>query len=378
MRIALLARRFDPAGGGTERDLMVTAGILARTGHQVIVYADEVRASAVGVEVRRIGGAPLPRALALVRFAYAAPAAARRDGAELVLSFARTIGADILRSGGGAHVSYVRTARRWRGTIRARAMSVSPYHRAQMIVERIGFRARTLKRVIAVSNLVRDDLVRQFGISPQRAVTLYNGVDLERFKPAATSSTRAEIRTRYGIPAEAVLIAFVGNGFARKGLGALLEAMPGQANDPHLIVVGNDRAQAVYERRAAHLGIQHRVIFAGAQPNVDQFFQAADAFAFPSLFEPFGNVALEAMACGIPALTSAACGVAELMPPELQSAVVDDPADANEVTIRLGVMLGAREALAPVALATARQFTWERHQRELLAIIESVARELKT
>ena len=371
MRIALLARRFDPAGGGTERDLMVTAGMLARAGHQITVYADEVRASAAGVEVRRIGASGLPRSIALVRFAYAAPAAARRDGAELVLSFARTIGADILRSGGGAHVSYVRAARLWRGTIRARAMFLSPYHRAQMIVERMGFRSPALRRVIAVSNLVRDDLVRSFGISAQRVVTMYNGVDLERFTPAASPSTRAEIRMRYGIPAGAALIAFVGNGFARKGLGTLLEAIPGLANDPYLIVVGSDRARAAYARRAARLGIQSRVIFAGAQPNAEKFFQAADAFAFPSLFEPFGNVALEAMACGVPALTSASCGVAELMPPELQSAVVENPADANEVTLRLGAMLTARRALGPIALAAARQFTWQRHERELLAIIES-------
>jgi UDP-glucose:(heptosyl)LPS alpha-1,3-glucosyltransferase len=374
MRIALLARRFDPAGGGTERDLMVTAEILVRAGHQITVYADEVRAIAPGVEVRRVGGGSLPRAIALMRFAYTAPSLARRDGAELVLSFARTIGADILRSGGGAHVSYVRAAHLWRGTLRAQAMRLSPYHRAQMIVERRGFRSPKLKRVIAVSNLVGDDLVRSFGISPQRVVTLYNGVDLERFKPAAASSTRAEIRMRYGVPAEAVLIAFVGNGFARKGLGALLEAMPALANDPYLIVVGNDRAAAAYERRAARLGIQRRVIFAGAAPNVEQFFQAADAFAFPSLFEPFGNVALEAMACGIPALTSGACGVAELMPPALQSAVVENPADVNEVTIRLGTMLKERKTLAPIALAAAHQFTWQRHERELLAIIEAVAK----
>jgi UDP-glucose:(heptosyl)LPS alpha-1,3-glucosyltransferase len=373
MRIALLARRFDPAGGGTERDLMVTAEILARAGHQITVYADEIRAREPNVEVRRVGGGALPRAIALMRFAYAAPAVARRDGAELLLSFARTIGADILRSGGGAHVSYVRAAHLWRGTMRAQAMRLAPYHRAQMIVERRGFRSPRLKRVIAVSGLVRDDLVRTFGISRQRVTTLYNGVDLERFRPAATLSTRAEIRMRYGIPTEAVLIAFAGNGFARKGLGALLEAMPGLANDPYLIVVGNDRARTAFERRASRLGIQHRVIFVGGAPNVEQFFQAADAFAFPSLFEPFGNVALEAMACGIPALTSAACGVAELMPPAMQSAVVENAADVNEVTIRLGAMLASREALAPIALAAARQFTWQRHERELLAIIESVA-----
>jgi UDP-glucose:(heptosyl)LPS alpha-1,3-glucosyltransferase len=376
MRIAILSRRFDPAGGGTERDLMVTAAILARAGHKITIYADEIRASASELEIRRVGGAPLPRSIALVRFAYGAPAAARRDGAELVLSFARTIGADILRSGGGAHVSYLRAARRWRGTAGALAMRMAPYHRAQMIVERLGFKAPALRRVIAVSNLVRDDLIATFGIPARRAVTLYNGVDLERFRPAASAAIRSQIRLHYRIPASAPLIVFVGNGFARKGLGPLLKAIPGLPNDPYLMVVGNDRAIAACQRLVMRLGIRSRVVFAGAQPNAENFFQAADAFAFPSLFEPFGNVALEAMACGIPALTSAACGVAELMPPALQSTVVRHPTDPDEVRTRLGAMLEARAALGPIALAAARQFTWERHARELLAIIESVAREL--
>src|SRR5579863_8864350 len=104
MRIALLTRRFDPNGGGTERDLMVSAEILRRAGHQVSIYANEIRGEAGQWRVVRVGGPP-GRALGLLSFAYRAPASARRDGAEIVLSFARTVGAEVMRSGGGAHVS---------------------------------------------------------------------------------------------------------------------------------------------------------------------------------------------------------------------------------------------------------------------------------
>ncbi|HUY26553.1 MAG TPA: glycosyltransferase family 4 protein [Candidatus Binataceae bacterium] len=376
MRIALLSRRFDPAGGGTERDLTVTAGILARAGHRVVIYADEIRATIPEFEVRRVGGRSLPRSLAMARFAYAAPAAARRDGAELVLSFARTIGADILRSGGGAHVSYMRASRLWRGAPRALAMRIAPYHRAQMLVERLGFRSRSLRRVIAVSQMVADDLMLTFGIAARQMVTLYNGVDLEHFKPAPGPPVRSEIRIQFGVPRSAELAVFVGNGFARKGLRALLAAWKGLSGDPYLIVIGSDRTRGSFERRARRLGIAPRVIFAGARPDVVRFFQAADLLAFPSLFEPFGNVALEAMACGIAAVTSASCGVAEVMPPELQATVVGNPSDESEVAVRLGVTLKERAALAPIALGVARQFTWARHARGLDAIIESVKREL--
>ena len=103
MRIALLTRRFDSAGGGTERDLIVTAQGLREAGHQVTIFADEIRGETGGWEVRRVGAGPrLGRALSLLRFAWTAAPAARRAGTDMVLSFARCVGADVIRSGGGA------------------------------------------------------------------------------------------------------------------------------------------------------------------------------------------------------------------------------------------------------------------------------------
>src|ERR1700684_2448238 len=157
MRIGLITRRFDPAGGGTERDLTLTAEILARAGHQVTIYASEVRGPASRWPINLIVGPPLGRTLPFLWFARAAAPRARLDGAELVMSFARVIGADILRSGGGAHVSYLRAAAQWQGRAKQLAMMLNPYHRAQMAVERAGFRSPELRCAIAVARLVQND-----------------------------------------------------------------------------------------------------------------------------------------------------------------------------------------------------------------------------
>ena len=133
-----LARRFDSAGGGTERDLIVTADALGRAGHQVRIYAAEVRSPSRASAIAQVPAIGVPRTLGLLYFAWAGPALARREGAELTLSFVRAVGADILRSGGGAHVSYVRAARQWRGSLAADAMWIAPYHRAQMAIRRMG------------------------------------------------------------------------------------------------------------------------------------------------------------------------------------------------------------------------------------------------
>ncbi|HKN12874.1 MAG TPA: glycosyltransferase family 4 protein [Candidatus Binatus sp.] len=373
MRIAILTRRFDSAGGGTERDLIVTAQGLRAAGHQVTIFAEEIRGATGDWDVRRVGVGPrLGRALSLIRFAWTAAPAARRAGTDLVLSFARCVGADVMRSGGGAHASYLRAARKWRGALSATAMRLSPYHQVQMLVERQAFRSPSLKRAIAVSNFVRDDLIREFGLAPEKALTIYNGVDLDRFRPAADPSERAAIRQKFVVPASARVVAFVGNGFARKGLGFLIEAWPLVAGGAFLLVVGADRQTDKFARRASALNVGARVVFTGPQPNVEEIFHAADAFAMPSLFEPFGNVVMEAMASGLPAMTSAFSGVAELIPPSMRGFRVENPDDVGEVALRLGALFDAPASLAAEARATAEKFTWSRYASELNALLESI------
>jgi len=373
MRIALLTRRFDSVGGGTERDLIVTANCLRAAGHQITIFADEIRGATGDWDVRRVGAGPrLGRALSLLRFAWTAAPAARRAGSDLVLSFARCVGADVIRSGGGAHASYLRAARKWRGALGATAMRLSPYHQVQMLVERQAFRSPSLKRVIAVSNFVREDLIREFSLTPEKTVTIYNGVDLDRFQPASDPAERAAIRQKFIVPASARVVAFVGNGFARKGLAFLIEAWPLVVGGAFLLVVGADRQTEKFARRARALNVGGRVVFTGPQPDVATLFHAADAFAMPSLFEPFGNVVMEAMASGLPAMTSAFSGVAEVIPPSMRGFRVENPNDVGEVALRLGALFDAPRTLAAEARATAEKFTWARYAKELNALLESI------
>jgi UDP-glucose:(heptosyl)LPS alpha-1,3-glucosyltransferase len=369
MRVALIGRRFDPAGGGTERDLVITARILGRAGHEVAIYADDIRNESREWRPRRVDAIPLGRALRLWSFARRAGSMARDLGAEVVLSFARIADADVLRSGGAAHSSYLQSATRWRGSAGAVAMRLSPYHRIQIAVERRGFASSRLKCAIAVSALVRRDLIRTFALDPSRVVTLYNGVDLERFRPEPDRAVRSQIRRDLDISERAPTAVFVGNGFARKGLRFLLEAWPALGTDAHLIVAGADRHTNSFRRLATRLGVAGRAHFVGPQERIEHLFAAADALVLPSLFEPFGNVVMEAMAAGLPVLCSAACGVMETLPAEFGHFVVADPTDRRELAMRLAAVLQVRGDLTRVARTTAEQFTWDRYGAGLLDLL---------
>ncbi|HVB83168.1 MAG TPA: glycosyltransferase family 4 protein [Candidatus Binataceae bacterium] len=371
MHIGLIARRFDPAGGGTERDLIVTAQCLAEAGHEVSVYTSQARGVSRRWRVVEVGSRWPIGSLQLMRFAWEAPAQARRDGAELVLSFARAVGADVLRSGGGAHSAYLQSARRWRGDWAAAAMRLRPYHRAQMIVERAAFKSPTLRRAIAVSQLVRTQLIDELGLEPDKAVTLYNGVDLERFHPSSPAE-RGRLRQTFEVETGAPVVAFAGNGFARKGLGPLLEAWPAIESHPYLLIAGADRAALRYVRLAHRLGIGSRVRFLGAVGQIEQLFQAADAFALPSFFEPFGNVVMEAMAGGLGVLASVQSGVAELLPAAMHPFVVRDPGSSAEIAERLAALLETKHQFAEIVRAAAEAHPWSAYSAGLLEIIDSL------
>jgi len=372
MRIALLSRRFDPSGGGTERDLIITAEYLKRAGHRVTIYVAEARGPGTGREIRVVPTSPIGRALRLWRFAYLAPAIARREGADVILSFARSVGADVLRAGGGAHISYLRAARQWRGTSAAAAMRLSPYHRVQMLIEKNGFRSARLKLAIAISEVVRRDLIERFKLPAEKVPILYNGVDLERFRPPAGDEARRQIRQALGLPEATPAVLFVGNGFARKGLPFMLEAWPRLESGPWLLVAGNDRARARYESRARALNVADRVRFLGPRNDVAELFQAVDVVTLPSLFEPFGNVILEAMASGRKVLTSAQAGVCELLPSGLKRFVIQNPSDPAEIGKRLDELIAAPDDLGQQARVAAESCSWDRYGENLGRLLEEI------
>jgi UDP-glucose:(heptosyl)LPS alpha-1,3-glucosyltransferase len=374
MRIAMLVRRFDPAGGGTERDFAAAADCLSRAGHEVRIYAARSRVGSWhSMAVRRLPLALSPRSLEVLGFGLLAGRLARREGADLTISFGRTVDSDLIRCEGGAHAAYLEAARQWESRAASAARALSPYHLAQCRLESRGFTSPRLSRVLAISRLVADDLEHRFAIAPSKVEVLYNGVDHERFKPISSQTDREEVRRQFGIDRSSPVVLFIGNGFGRKGVGKLIEAWPMSNDRAYLIVVGEDRAPGLYRAMAQRLRVDHRVLFLGKRNDVARLLAAADIVALPSLFEAFGNVVLEGMAAGLPVLTSARCGAAEILPAPLQPFVVQDPMNPAEIAQRLDALLAASPELGAVARAAAGQFTWERYGARLVELIEGLA-----
>ncbi|MHB1292964.1 MAG: glycosyltransferase family 4 protein, partial [Sulfuricella sp.] len=227
----------------------------------------------------------------------------KKHSFDLVQSHERIACCDVFRAGDGVHREWLAQRRRILGSLGRLRLALNPYHHYVLAAEKKLFASPRLKAVICISRMVKEDIQRHYGVPDDKLHVIYNGVDTTHFHPSLAESHRQPTRSAFGIPPEAPLFLFVGSGFQRKGLAVLLRALAQLPESSHLLVVGRDKRTKALIRVAEQLGLTGRVHFAGGQEDVRPFYGAADVLVFPTLYEPFGNVALEAMACGLPVVT---------------------------------------------------------------------------
>ncbi|MCX8966871.1 glycosyltransferase family 1 protein [Erwinia psidii] len=243
-------------------------------------------------------------------FAVAARTCWQREQFDIVQSHERIAGCDIFRAGDGVHRVWLEQRARVISPFQRMLTSVSGYHRYVMAAEEEMFRSPALKKIICNSLMVKNDIMRCFQVPEEKFAVIYNAIDSQRFTPATTEQ-RQQSREKLGLAPDSKVFIYVGSGFERKGLKASISALA--ATDAHLLVVGQDKQQSQYLSLARSLGCEKRVHFLGVQNNVIPFYHAADGLILPTLYDPFPNVILEAMACGLPVITSFTCGGAEFI-----------------------------------------------------------------
>lgn len=369
--LLIVRQRYTPFGGG-ERFLDQALQVLAGRGLRIRVLCREWSGDAP-YEVTRLPVTALTRTQrdrAFARLACAHVAAAPRA---LVQSHERIACCDIYRAGDGVHREWLTQRARARGRLSALFDRLSPYHRYVLGAERRLFRSRRLNTVICNSHMVRDEIQRHFGVPDERLVVIHNGVDTQRYSPALRAQHRATQRARLGIPDQAPVFLFVGSGYERKGLDACLQALARAPGAAHLVVVGKDRHARRYQARAARLGIADRVLFSGAQTEMPPFYGAADALLLPTLYDPFPNVVLEAMASGLPVVISEQCGARDIV----SDGVNGLRCDALDIDCLAGCLQrllddAERVRLGSAARATVEPMSLERTGDALLALYTRV------
>jgi UDP-glucose:(heptosyl)LPS alpha-1,3-glucosyltransferase len=192
---------------------------------------------------------------------------------------------------------------------------------------------------------------------------IYNGVEPESLGPAGPPGSAREF---LDIPADEPLLLFLGSGFERKGLLMAIEALA-RLRHGTLLVAGKDRPGR-FQGRAHRLGLNQRVRFLGQRDDVGRLLAAADLLILPTIYDPCANSCLEALALGVPVVTTTANGAAELVEDGVSGFVVDDPRDTTGLAQACEGALGLKGFKAP-ALPSLDQWL-----QSTLGVLEEAAR----
>jgi UDP-glucose:(heptosyl)LPS alpha-1,3-glucosyltransferase len=358
MKIGVVRRGYS-ATGGAERYLQRFAAAAGVAGHECVLFtgkewpADEWR----GELVRVHDASPL-------RFASDLRQIAPAVKCDKLFSLERVFRCDVYRAGDGVHAAWLARRAvfesRWRTLFR----NLRAKHRQLLALERTLLAHGGARAVIANSGMVRDEIVARFGRPAADIHVVYNGVPEWAPQPEA----RCRIRASLGIPLPACVALFVGSGWERKGLRFALEAIEHLQNrNCFLLVAGTDRRGAPEA--------SDRVRFLGASEKTSELLDASDVFVLPTIYDPFSNACLEAMAAGLPVITTRSNGFAEILEAGIDGEVLDDPRDTRAFARCLDAWSSPerRDAVRARLQAKGRRFSIEANMRQTLAVIAATA-----
>jgi UDP-glucose:(heptosyl)LPS alpha-1,3-glucosyltransferase len=312
MRLAIIRQRYTPFGGA-ERFVEGALEALLERDVAITLYTREWPETRLKLIEPHIVDPPYAGSLWRdMGFARAVAREVGRARLDLVQSHERVLCCDVYRAGDGVHAVWLEERLRHASAAKRLSVRINPWHRYTLAMEKKLFASPWLQAVICNSRMVRDEIRARFGVSEEKLHVIYNAVDAEAFHPRLAAHRNA-VREQLGIPADALVYLLVGSGFERKGVACAIEALALLPPPARLVVVGKDKHLARYRTLAARRGVGDRVVLTGPQLDPKPFYGAADAFVLPTLYDPLPNAALEAMACGLPVVTTTKSGASELL-----------------------------------------------------------------
>ncbi len=391
MRIAIVRKRYT-FHGGAEGFSETLAKKLAEGGHDVHIFAIEWTEGKEHPNIH-FHSVPAFRFNSFIRDLSFAISAffilkKQRKNFDIIQSHDKTIYQDIYRAGDGCHIEWLK--QRWKriGLLGRFSIILNPYHWLILDLEHNIFKRHRYKKIIAISEMVKRNIIENYEVLPDDIEVIYNGVDTEKFSPDNKVKYRNEIRLRHGLSDNDFVVLFVGSGFERKGVRYLIEAVESMPVPVTVMIVGKGKFNKISPNLSLSKGgilplckrgnkrdfqFKQNIIFCGPQKDIHRYYAASDIFAFPTIYEPFGNVHLEALASGLPVITTRHSGASEIIEDGREGFVIDEPEDIEGLAERIRLLMDSerRKRMGIEARRLAERFSIEANIRETMRLYQS-------
>lgn len=379
MRIALVHMRHARTGG-TERYLHALAAHLAALEHTVTIvcrrHEDAPHPAVRFAVLRPLAVGSVQR---MVTFAKAVEQHLTRTAYDVVFGLGKTWSQDVLRLGGGCYQTYLERTYRTAGQWLQRRLGIGWYKTRQTLaIEARALAPGACARLITNAEMVKRDVMARYGMSAETITVIPNGVDLERFHPRHRPEAGAALRRQCGFEPRHVVVLFLGTGYYRKGLDRVLAVFPEllrERPEARLLVVGYDSDLRQWQNQVRRRGLAAQVCFLGGRRDPEACYRASDLYVLPTRYDPFANATLEALATGLPVLTTCTNGGSEAIVAGIHGAVLPDT-DVSQPLLHALVQWTEPARLrqaAPAARAQAERYSMARELQASTTVLMEVA-----
>ncbi len=369
LSIAFVRRGYSPTGGAEAYLKRLARGVI-EAGHDVQLVATTDWPDGEWP----FGSIAHLRSKSPVEFASELERMRAQFPFDVLFSLERVWSCDVYRAGDGVHRAWLERRRKFELPLKRFVRSLSSKHQDLLRLEQSLFSGGNTKRVIAASQMVKDEIINLYGYPAAKIDIVRNGVPLEKFRfdPELREKSREELNLK----PDQIALLFAGTGWERKGLLFAIEAAAlCKDRKMRLLVAGRGNAR-LYKTRRLRFWSEEPVQFLGEVADMLRVYAAADIFILPTIYDPFSNACLEALACGLPVITTRSNGFSEIIENGVQGSIVDHAGDllALRDAIRLWSDPSRRAAARSTNSQLAAQFDISQNINETLAVLCSVAK----
>jgi UDP-glucose:(heptosyl)LPS alpha-1,3-glucosyltransferase len=314
-----IVRRGFSSGGGAEAYLKRLASGVAEAGHRVTLFTSAEWPS----DEWNFGSLVRLSATSPVAFADEIEKVRRNPSTacDVLLSLERIWRCDVYRAGDGVHRAWLERRNEIAGPLQKLSRLLNRKHSSALSLEESLFAEGGASRVIANSRMVKEEIVRCYGFPGEKIDVVYNGVPLGSLQRG--EQDRAKTRETLGLGKDDIAVLFAGSGWERKGLRFAVEAMQQRKAPMKLLVAGRGEPRKFSSSRARFLGVVREM---------PSLYHAADIFLLPTIYDPFSNACLEALAAGRPVITTSANGFSEIIEDRRNGSIISDPREVDAIS----------------------------------------------
>jgi UDP-glucose:(heptosyl)LPS alpha-1,3-glucosyltransferase len=375
MKVALIRKEYTRSWGGAESYTVNLATELVKRGHEVHVFANSWDTPAdPGITFHRIPMFSFYSPLKNLSFAINTKRSLAYEQFDIVNGLSQVYPQDVYRMGDGLH----------RHALKAQSPNgrptffkyLNPRHRAILFIENRLFKPGNYYHIVVNSKLCKQQAQEYYNVPENRIEVIYNGVDTNRFNPDVKKTYRSDLRNQLAIGDGETVLLFVSRNYKRKGLGLLIKSIAFLKNKEvslKVLVVGRGNARP-YRRLADRKGVADKLLFVGEEKEIEKYYGASDFLVLPTTYDPFSNVCLEALSCGLPVITTEHNGAAELITQGENGFTIKDTGNPEVLTHSITRLLSkeVQVEMGKHARTTAQKFTIEKNTQETIALYEQV------